>query len=160
MRSTGPLFFIWLQGSNLRREKAQKSIYMNQISGDSATRFSTSGFLRGSVSPKPLIIQVSLGPFRIFFQNAEIFAASLRTWDRWQNCHRYQQPSGTGGKVCRWCRWYRCGTLTCEYLREFSKKFEMALVLFSGAWGRMIHAKNLNQKISWHCPCKGTVTPD
>ncbi len=31
---------------------------------DSATRFSTSGFLHGSVSPKPLII--SLGPLRIF----------------------------------------------------------------------------------------------
>jgi hypothetical protein len=31
---------------------------------DSATRFSTSGFLHGSVSPKPLILPI--GPFRIF----------------------------------------------------------------------------------------------
>jgi hypothetical protein len=37
---------------------------------------------------------------------------------------------GTGGKIChRWC------TLTCEYFREFSKKFEI-LMLLSGAWGR------------------------
>jgi hypothetical protein len=32
------------------------------------------------------------------------------------------------------------GTLTCE--------FEMTLVLFSGAWGKVIHEKNLKQKIS------------
>jgi hypothetical protein len=39
-------------------------------------------------------------------------------------------------------------TLTCEYLREFSKKFEMILMLLSGAWGKVIHEKNLEQKIS------------
>ncbi len=27
-------------------------------------------------------------------------------------------------------------------------------MLFSGAWGKMIHEKNLKQKISWHCPFK------
>jgi hypothetical protein len=41
-----------------------------------------------------------------------------------------------------------CCTLTCEYLPEFSKKFEMTLVLFSGAWGKTIHEKKLKQKIS------------
>ncbi len=55
-------------------------------------------------------------------------------------CHRCQRQ--------RWC------TLTCEYLREFSKKFEMILMLLSGAWGKVIHEKNLKQKISWHCPFK------
>ncbi len=25
-------------------------------------------------------------------------------------------------------------------------------MLFSGAWGKMIHEKNLKQKILWHCP--------
>jgi hypothetical protein len=34
--------------------------------------------------------------------------------------------------------------------REFSEKFEMTL--FSVAWGKMIHEKNLKQKILWHCP--------
>ncbi len=29
-----------------------------------------------------------------------------------------------------------------------SKKFEITLVLFSGAWGNMIHGKNLKQKMS------------
>ncbi len=77
---------------------------------------------------------------------------------------------GTGGKICHRCRWYRCHwhrwqichrcrwhrwcTLTCKYLREFSKKFEMILMLLSGAWGKVIHEKNLKQKISWHCPFK------
>jgi hypothetical protein len=38
--------------------------------------------------------------------------------------------------------------LTCEYLRKFSEKFEMILMLLSGAWGKVIHEKNLKQKIS------------
>jgi hypothetical protein len=38
--------------------------------------------------------------------------------------------------------------LTCEYLREFSKKFEMILMLLSGAWGKVIHEKNLTSKKS------------
>ncbi len=29
-----------------------------------------------------------------------------------------------------------------EYLREFLKKFEMMLRLFSGAWGKIIHEKS------------------
>jgi hypothetical protein len=33
--------------------------------------------------------------------------------------------------ICHWCRWYRWCTLTCEYLREFSKKFEMVLMGYS-----------------------------
>ncbi len=61
-------------------------------------------------------------------------------WHRWQICHR--------------CRWHRWCTLTCEYLREFLKKFEMILMLLSGAWGKVIHEKNLKQKILWHCPFK------
>jgi hypothetical protein len=48
--------------------------------------------------------------------------------------------------------------LTCEYLREFSTKFEMILMLLSGAWKKMIHEKNLKQKISWHCPFKHNAT--
>jgi hypothetical protein len=30
----------------------------------------------------------------------------------------------------------------------------MILMLLSGAWGKVIHEKNLKQKISWHCPFK------
>jgi hypothetical protein len=48
----------------------------------------------------------------------------------------------------RWC------TLTCEYRREFSKKFETVLMGYSGAGGKLIHEKNQKQKISWHCPFK------
>ncbi len=35
---------------------------------------------------------------------------------------------------------------------EYTIKFEITLMLFSGAWGKMIHGKNLKQKISRHCP--------
>jgi hypothetical protein len=38
--------------------------------------------------------------------------------------------------------------LSCEYLREFSKKFETFLMLYSGAWGKLIHEKNQKSKIS------------
>ncbi len=61
--------------------------------------------------------------------------AKIYTYDN--ICHRYQ-----------WHRWY---TLSCEYLREFSKKFETALMVYSGAWGKLIHEKNQKSKISWHC---------
>ncbi len=58
----------------------------------------------------------------------------------------------TCSKICRRCRWHRWSTFSCEYLREFSKKFEMALMVYSRAWGKLIHEKNQKQKISWHCP--------
>jgi hypothetical protein len=37
---------------------------------------------------------------------------------------------------------------------EFSKKFEIAVMVYSGAWGKPIHEKNQKSKISWHCPFK------
>ncbi len=54
--------------------------------------------------------------------------------------------------ICHRCRWHQRCTLTCENLREFSKKFEMTLMLFLAAWGKMIHEKKLKQKTSWRCP--------
>ncbi len=96
-------------------------------------------------------------------------------WQIWRRCRWYRwqfatgvvntggkfatgvnNTSGTGGKICRRCLWHRWCILTCEYLRKFSKKFEMTLLLFSGAWGKVIHEKNLKQKISWHCPFNRT----
>ncbi len=49
---------------------------------------------------------------------------------------------------------HRWQTLSCKYLRQFSKKFETVLMEYSGARGKLIHEKNQKQKISWHCPCK------
>ncbi len=37
-------------------------------------------------------------------------------------------------------------TLTCEYLREFSKKFETVLMGYSGAGGKLIHEKKPEAK--------------
>ncbi len=54
--------------------------------------------------------------------------------------------------ICHWCRWHRWCTLSREYLREFSKKIEMAVIVYSDAWGKLIHEKNQKSKISWHCP--------
>ncbi len=38
--------------------------------------------------------------------------------------------------------------LELQYLREFSKKFETALIVYSGAGWKLIHEKNQKQKIS------------
>jgi hypothetical protein len=57
--------------------------------------------------------------------------------------------------ICHWCRWHRWCTLSREYLCEFLKKFEMAAMVYSDAWGKLIHEKNQKSKISWHCPFKG-----
>ncbi len=56
--------------------------------------------------------------------------------------------------ICHRCCWHRWSTLSCEYLCEFSKKFETVLMGYSGAGGKLIHEKNQKQKISWHCPFK------
>jgi hypothetical protein len=40
----------------------------------------------------------------------------------------------------------RCCTLICEYLHDFTKKFEIIQLLFSGAWEKKIHEKILKQK--------------
>ncbi len=56
--------------------------------------------------------------------------------------------------ICHRCRWHRWCTLSREYLREFSKKFEKAVLVYSEAWRKLIHEKNQKSKISWHCPFK------
>ncbi len=40
------------------------------------------------------------------------------------------------------CHRHRWSTLSCEYLREFSKKLETVLMGYSGAGGKLIHEKN------------------
>jgi hypothetical protein len=50
--------------------------------------------------------------------------------------------------ICHRCQRHRWSTLSCEYLREFSKKFETVLMGYSGAWGKLIDEKNQKQKIS------------
>ncbi len=37
---------------------------------------------------------------------------------------------------------------------NFQKKIEKALILYSGAWGKLIHEQNLKSKISSHYPFK------
>ncbi len=44
------------------------------------------------------------------------------------------------------CRWHRWCTLSREYLREFSKKFEKAVLVYSDAWGKLIHEKTRSRK--------------
>ncbi len=53
----------------------------------------------------------------------------------------------TGGKFATHFVLYRWSTLSCDYLREFSK-FATALMVYSGAWVKLIHEKNQKQKIS------------
>ncbi len=77
---------------------------------------------------------------------------------RWYRRQFFRQCRWHRLQICHRCRWYRWSTLNCEYLREFSKKFETALMVYSGAWGKLNHEKNQNQKISWHCPSKGNLS--
>ncbi len=42
--------------------------------------------------------------------------------------------------------WHRWQTLSCEYLRKFLKKFEMTLMVYSGAGGKLIHEKTRSPK--------------
>jgi hypothetical protein len=50
------------------------------------------------------------------------------------NCGKFASGVVDTSKLC---------TLTCEYLSEFSKKFEMTRSLYSWTLGKMIHKKNL-----------------
>jgi hypothetical protein len=50
--------------------------------------------------------------------------------------------------------------LSREYLREFSKKFEMAVMVYSDAWGKLIHEKNRSRKSHDTVPLiKATYSP-
>jgi hypothetical protein len=111
-------------------------------------------FFHGSSSPKPL--KITLGPFQVFskirggIRNSRCITSSNDTtvvpFSR-----RFSLTTGvnaTSGKEC---------ILSCKYLRAFLKKFETAQMAYSGAWGKLIHEKNLKRKISWHCPFKSSA---
>ncbi len=116
-------------------------------------------FFHESVSPK--LLSIPLGQFRIFSKIRGDIRSRCR-WYRWQIFRGIvdtggkfatgvNNTRGTGG-ICHRCRWHWWCTLTCENLREFLKKIEMTVKLFSGVWGKVIHEKNLKQKILWHGP--------
>ncbi len=48
--------------------------------------------------------------------------------------------------ICHRCQRHRWQTLSCEYLLEFLKKLETALMVYSGAWGKLIHEKTRSLK--------------
>ncbi len=120
------------------------------------------GFFHESVSPKPL--SIPLGPFQIFskirgeIRSSRFAAGIVDTGGKFAT--GVNNTREIGCKISRQCRWYRRCILTFQYLREFSKKFEIVLMEYSGAGGKLIHEKNKKQKISWHCPFKGIVLPD
>jgi hypothetical protein len=43
--------------------------------------------------------------------------------------------------ICHLCQRHRWGTLSCEYLREFSKKIRNGPNGVLRAWGKLIHEK-------------------
>jgi hypothetical protein len=47
--------------------------------------------------------------------------------------------------------------LTCEYLREFSKKIELTIMLFSGTWGRWFMKKPESKKSRDTVPLRGKL---
>ncbi len=48
--------------------------------------------------------------------------------------------------------YHRCQPWAANISANFRKKFETALMVYSGAWGKMIHEKHQKLKILWHCP--------
>ncbi len=87
-----------------------------------------------------------------------------RHWHRWQicrryRCHRWQFATGVNNtseicRRCRWyrqqfcrrCRWYRWCTLTCDYLRELSKKIKRSLCNTLGLGGNWFIKKTTSKK--------------
>jgi hypothetical protein len=58
-------------------------------------------------------------------------------------CHRYQLSTTLVKLVAK----FAAGVVdTGGNLREFSKKFETALMVYSGAWGKLIHEKKPEAK--------------
>ncbi len=49
-------------------------------------------------------------------------------------------------QICHRCRWHRWSTFSCEYLSEFSKKFETALMVYSGLGGNWFMKKTRSKK--------------
>ncbi len=63
--------------------------------------------------------------------------------------------------ICHRCRWHRWQTLSCEYLREFLKKFETVLMEYSGAGGNWFMKRTRSKKSRDTVPlkelCKNTL---
>jgi hypothetical protein len=57
-------------------------------------------------------------------------------------------PKGAQTKLLKFFYLKIFSTLSREYLQEFSKKFEMSVMVYSDAWGKLIHEKNQKSKIS------------
>ncbi len=68
-----------------------------------------------------------------------LFPLFATGWYQRQQRYRWQNLPPVS-LIYQWC------TLNCQYLHDFSKKFEMTLMLLSGVWGKMIHEKNVKQK--------------
>ncbi len=123
--------------------------------GTVSLKFFASGFFHGLSSPKPL--KITSGPFKFFRKFTEIFASQGAPLVSTTKVANFATSTAgvvdTRGKfatgVNDTCSKF---VLSCKYLREFSKKFETALIVLeeTGSW------KNLNTEISWwHCPFKG-----
>ncbi len=99
-----------------------------------------------SVSPK--LLSIPLGLFRFFF-------SKIRGDIRSSRCTT--GVVDTGGKFAPTAPASLIPVVHLDYLRELSKKMETTLMSSLGARGKVIHEKNLRQKISRHCPFKWTV---
>ncbi len=108
--------------------------------GRSRTFSTDSGYYEGGGSSSPLSPPIL----------SNIMEASLQSWI-------FRSRVSIPNLICfhRICAWTLHKFANTVSQRIFVK-FEMTLVLFSGAWGKMIHEKNLKQKISWHYPFKGS----
>ncbi len=86
-------------------------------------------------------------PIRAIFKSIFFYTRKYSQLKVHHRCHWHR------GQIYQWC------TLTCEYLQaEFLEKFETTLILFSGAWKKRIHGKNLKQKSRDTVPFKQNIS--
>ncbi len=137
---------------------------------DSVTRFFASGFFHESVSPKPAnwhryqrhrrqichrwqtmrlisgwgYLTVNLKAKIYIYVNSTIQRCSDKIIKIFLIEDFFHLPPVSATPVANTAtRW---STLSCEYLRNFWKKFEMVLMEYSGAGGKLIHKKTRSKK--------------
>jgi hypothetical protein len=102
--------------------------------------------ISGPQITNPQIATLAKGPQMLQILSANSRICYLRTNLLSKFATGINQNSGTGGK-------FTVSLIPVMYLDlqispRILKKFEMVLLLFSGAWGKLIQEKNLMQKIS------------
>ncbi len=123
------------------RQRARKDI---MVKGTVSRDFLLQVFFHESPSPKPL--KIMLGSSRIFLKIHRDIHKSRCTTSIIDTSRKFATGvNDTGGKFAAGChRYQRHRRQICHR----GKKLKMAVMVYSGAWGKLIDEKNQKSKIS------------